>query len=178
MKKLIYNSRKKKFLKKHPRKARFVNFEKTTSVLLLFESDGKGDESMKNIVQSLKNDQKHVLALGFSKLNSPTEYNLSEVIVFNQKDVDFFQKPKKAVLDLIKQQKFDLLIDLSVSKLIPIMYLSLYCDASMKISTKVAETQIFDFILSAENSKEKNTDNIQYFFKEIIFYLKSIQTTD
>ena len=179
MKKLLFNKRAKRYLKKYPRKRRFVNYEKSQSILLLFESDRQGDEPIKNIVQTLKKDRKKVFALGFSRVKLLIENDLPEIKLFGKKNVDFFQKPEKVVFSKIKSNHFDLLIDLSANTLIPLMYISLLCDVSMKISTKITEPQLFDFILNVEKqSDEKNALNEQNLFDEIIFYLKSIQTTD
>ena len=179
MKTILFNHRAKKHLKTHPRKRRFVNYEKSKRILLLFESDEKGDEQIKNIVQTLKNDRKDVVTLGFSTAKVLVERDLPEIKLFNKKNTDFFQKPEKAIFSELKSATFDLLIDLSAHRLIPLMYISLLCDASMKISTKINDTQLFDFILNVEKqSGEKNALNEQNLFDEIIFYLKSIQTSD
>jgi len=179
MKTILFNHRAKKHLKTHPRKRRFVNYEKSKSILLLFESDEKGDEQIKNIVQTLKNDKKNVVALGFSTAKLLVESDLPEIKLFSKKNTDFFQKPEKTIFNELKSTEFDLLIDLSAHRLIPLMYISLLCDASMKISTKINDTQLFDFILNVEKLLgEKNAMNEQNLFNEIIFYLKNIQTTD
>jgi len=183
MKTILFNSRAKKYLKKHPRKRRFITYEKSENILLLFESDGKGDEQIKNIVKTLQNDRKNVVALGFSSAKQLVESDLLEIKLFSKKSVDFFQKPEKAIFNKIKSTKFELLIDLSEHTLIPLMYISLLCDAAMKISTKIIEPQLFDFILNIKsqdknNSNERGAMNKQTVFDEIIFYLKSIQTTD
>ena len=182
MKTMLFNSRAKKYLKKNPRSRRFVTYEKSENILLLFESDGKGDEQIKNIVKMLTNDRKNVVALGFSKEKELVESDVTEINLFNKKSTVFFQKPKKAIFHKIKT-KFDLLIDLSENTLIPLMYISLLCNATMKISTKITEPQLFDFILNIrysdkKESNQKSTMNEQLIFDEIIFYLKSIQTTD
>ena len=183
MRTILFNQRAKKYLKKHPRKRRFVTYEKSENILLLFESDGSNNEQIKNIVKTLQNDRKNVVALGFSSAKQLVESDLLEIKLFNKKSIDFFQKPEKAIFNKIKSTKFDLLIDLSEDTLIPLMYISLLCDATMKISTKIIEPQLFDFILNVKHqnnkkSNEKSTINEQFIFDEIIFYLKSIQTTD
>jgi len=182
MRTILFNSRAKKHLKKNPRSRRFVTYEKSENILLLFESDGS-DEQIKNIVKILQNDRKNVVAFGFSGAKEIVESDMLEIKLFNKKSTDFFQKPDKAIFNEIKSTKFDLLIDLSENTLIPLMYISLLCDAMMKISTKIIEPQLFDFILDIRSQDEKNSNergmmNKQVVFDEIIFYLKSIQTTD
>ena len=183
MKTILLNSRAKKHVKKHPRKRRFVTYEKSKNILLLFESDGKGDNQIKNILKTLQNDKKNVAVLGFSSVKQLVDNDMTEIKLFNKKSIDFFHKPDKTILNTLKSHTFDLLIDLSANTLIPLMYISLLCDASMKIATKITKPQLFDFILNVnqpnkKKSNDKSAMNEQIIFDEIIFYLKSIQTTD
>ena len=178
----LFNRIAKKQLKNSLRNGRFVTYDKAMNILLLFESDGKEDVLIRDIVKTLENDGKNVTAYGF--LNSKTlAVNYSRCIkMFNKKEIDIFHKPDKKILNEIKFSKFDLLIDLSKNAFTPLLYLSLFANATMKISSKIIEPQLFDFILdinqNIKNMNTKSTIDEQFIFNEIIFYLKSIQTTD
>lgn len=179
----LFNREAKKHLKKYPRKHRFVTYDKADTILLLFESDGQDDKLIKDMIRTLKKDKKKVTAYGFFNSKNPVIAHLDELRVFNKKNVSVFHKPNKDVLSGIKSTKFNLLIDLSVNTAIPLMYLSLYADADMKISSKITDLELFDFILDINQRKEKNLGvknavDEQFIFDEIFFYLKSIQTTD
>jgi len=183
MKTKLFNRAAKKRLKKNLRKRRFVNYDKAENILLLFESNEKSDALIKNTMKTLKNNKKNVIAWGFSNTKSIIENSTDEIKIFNKKNISIFQKPNKDVLKQVKSFKFDLLIDLSLNASIPLMYLSLFAEAAMKISTKITDLQLFDFILDVKHKNQENSNtekaiNEQFIFDEIIFYLKSIQTRD
>lgn len=183
MKNKLFSKHAHKFLKKHPHESRFVTYGKAKSILLLFESDKNNDAVIQSIVSELKKDNKHVVAWGYSNTKAIVESANSEINLFNKKDITLFQKPKSKISDKVKSLKFDLAIDLSLNNIIPLLYLSLHSNASMKISSKKMEQQLFDFILDVNTQNEQNPTaskqiNEQYLFHEIIFYLKNIETTD
>lgn len=183
MKNKLFNRTAKKHLRKNPRERRFVNYTKADNILLLFESDGSSDIHVREIVKALKNDKKNVVAWGFFNSKNPVESNSFDIKLFNKKSINVFQKPNKEILKEISTSKFDLLIDLSINTTIPLMYISLLTNANMKISSKITDQRLFDFILDINKLKEEslrleNSINEQFLFNEINFYLKSIQTTD
>jgi len=178
----LFNNAAKRHLKNNSCNGRFVTYDKAASILLLFESDGKEDVLIRSIVKTLEDDEKNVTAYGFlNSKNLAVNYS-SSIKMFNKKDLDFLHKPDKKILSEIKSTKFDLLIDLSRNRFTPLLYLSLFANAAMKISSKITDPQLFDFILdvnqSVKNSNVKSPVDEQFIFNEIIFYLKSIQTTD
>ncbi|MDR1585361.1 MAG: hypothetical protein LBS07_04200, partial [Prevotellaceae bacterium] len=71
---------------------------------------------------------------------------------------------------------FDLLIDLSLRPLLPLMYIVLHAKAYCKAGTAKIKHPVFDFMMDI-SAKTPNMDE-KSVFEQIIFYLKSIQTTD
>ena len=88
--------------------------------------------------------------------------------------------------EVITEQKFDLLIDLTLKPLLPLQYVALYANALCKTGTRNTELQLYDFVLDIEklmtHKEDAETYEFQpdeaYLFQQIIFYLKSIQTKD
>ena len=79
--------------------------------------------------------------------------------------------------------QFDLLIDLSLQLQLPLEYLAMYANAYCKTGLKKTDLPIYDFMLDMESLKstieeDENPIDEIYLYKQIIFYLKRIQTTD
>jgi len=175
----LFNRAAKKHSRSNLRSGRFVTYDKAKNILLLFESDGKNDIAIENIVKTLEKAGKNVLAYGFFNSKSSVVNYSHNIKLFNKKNTDLMRKPDRKILNEIKSSNFDLLIDLSRNTLTPLLYLSLFAHATMKISSKMTDPQLSDFILDInKNSSAQSAVYEQFVFDEIIFYLKSIQTTD
>ncbi|NDV47537.1 hypothetical protein D0T49_10810 [Paludibacter sp. 221] len=175
----IFDRAVKKEAKKNPRKQRFVTYEKAKSILLIYESNEKTDHAVNKIAQQLKKDGKEITIWGFVNAKKILEAP-PEVKVFCRKDTNLFEKPNKKIINEALATKFDLLIDLSLHTYLPLSYLVLYSNATMKTGSKISKNNIYDFILDFKQSPDnkKTGLNEQSLFDEIIFYLKKIQTTD
>lgn len=174
-----------KFLKKEKRTQRFVSYEKANNILLLFSSDLQTDNpAIKQIVQFLKKDNKKVKCIGFINAKElPPHEESPEITLFCKKDINFLGKPEKKIINEATNQQIDILIDLSLTQPVPLLYLALYTNSPLKIGTKKFDIQLFDFILDISNKSKLNDTTLeavdeQFLFNEIIFYLKSIQTND
>lgn len=179
----VFKQTAKKYLKINRRKKRFVSYEKARDFLLLFESENWEYQQIAEIVSVLEKDNKHVMAIGYTTGKKPLEKSMPDILLFSKKETNLFGKPAKNIIEKVAKGKFDILIDLSSRQAMPLLYLSLYADASLKMSSHMLDMPIFDFILDIhkqkENKPEQNNDAMERFlFEEIIFYLKSIQTTD
>lgn len=183
----LFQKRAQKLLNENHRVRRFVNYEKAKTVLLLFESDFlERNLNVRNIILQLQHDGKKVSAWGYTNRKEVSSSILPEFRILHYKQTDLFQRPKNSFLNELKNQEFDLLIDLSLRPLIALEYIALYANASLKTGVRKTNLPIFDFLLNMESIKaptpnaeaiENPVDEI-YLFNQIIFYLKSIQTTD
>lgn len=199
MKKLytsIYNHRKKSFLSKNEREKRFANYNKANTILILFESDKDENNSfIKTIIENLKSEKKTVFAIGFVNKKEVTSRESIHYILFNNKNCDWTKKPEEDILQKLYLNKYDLLINLTLTdNIIPLNYLLLYSDAACKAGIARNNEELLDFAIQVpvkdeekEIEKEENKANSssentvideKYIFENIIFYLKSIQTTD
>ncbi len=172
----------KKYLKKNQRKSGFVNYAKARNIILLFDYADGSVELINRIVKSLKEDQKQVVAYGFLSGKEMHVANNPDIVLLNKKNIGLWKKPEKSILEKLKNNHYDILIDLSLNQSLPLLYLALYAEASLKISSKMADVPLFDFILDIHRQREQGQmsgDALrQFLFEEIIFYLKSIQTND
>ena len=91
-----------------------------------------------------------------------------------------------AIINELQYSEYDLLIDLTSKQVIPLEYLALYARASFKTGMRKTNLPIYDFVLDIEKVQieTESTEPVEvtveetYLYNQIIFYLKSIQTTD
>lgn len=180
----LFNRRAQQHLSSTEREHRFVNYDKAKTVLLLFESDySEKNPIIRKIIQSLQQDGKKVSAWGFIDKKEVTSAILPDFRILHHQQTDFFHKPDPTFFRELENLQFDLMIDLSLQLQLPLEYLALHANAYCKTGLRKTEFPVYDFMLDMESLKstddtiENPIDEI-YLYDQIIFYLKSIQTTD
>lgn len=180
----IFKDRLKNHLKKLQRQRRFVNYNNAQSIFLLFESDfAEKNVEVRRIIQKLTADGKKVISWGYIDKKQITTPILPDFRILNKKDIDFSQKPNESVLSELAENKFDLLIDLTEKEIIPLQYIALYAIADFKTGIKRNHSKIYDFMMDMDGISNQSEENLveinaTFIYNQIIFYLKSIQTSD
>ena len=166
------------------RERSFVNYKKAKSVFLLFESDfTEKNAVIRKIIQVLQLYRKKVVAWGFLDKKQLTTALLPDFRVLNYEHTDFFHRPHSSFFRELEHYEFDLVIDLTLNSILPLDYFVLFSKAKCKIGVKKTDLPIYDFIIDLENhqqtleSSEEELDEL-FLFNQIIFYLKSIQSSD
>ena len=180
----IFKDRLKNHLKKLQRQRRFVNYNNAQSIFLLFESDfAEKNVEVRRIIQKLTVDGKKVTAWGYTDKKLTSTPILPDFRIINKKEIDFSQRPHESVLSELAENKFDVMIDLTEKEIFPLQYIALYVTADFKTGIKRNHSKIYDFMMDmngiANQSEENLVDiNATFIYNQIIFYLKSIQTSD
>lgn len=186
----LFNQRARKYLSVTPREHRFVSYSKAKTILLLFESDySEKNVNVHKIISQMQLDGKKVSAWGFIDKKEIVTAIYPDFRILHHKQTDFFHKPLESYVNELQYLEFDLLIDLSVRPIIPLEYLAMYAIAAFKTGIRKTDIPLYDFVLDMDNASketgiselsepaESQTDET-YLYNQIIFYLKSIQTTD
>ena len=177
----------KKHLSSTYRERRFVSYDKAKTVLILFESDySEKNLNIRKMIYQLQQDGKKVSAWGYIDKKEVITSILPDFRILHYKQTDFFQKPMISYINELDDQTFDLLIDLTLKPLLPLQFVAVYAKAACKIGIHKSELPIYDFVLDVESLTVPIEDteffespvDENYLFEKIIFYLKSIQTTD
>ena len=183
----LFRKRAQKYMLETVRNRRFVTYEKAKSVLLLFESDfSEKNVNIRKMIFQMQQDGKKVSAWGFIDKKEVATAILPDFRILHHKQTDFFQKPLISYVNELEAQEFDMLIDLSIKQLLPLQYIVLYAQASFKIGIHKSNILLYDFLLDVESLTVpiEGTEFMEtpvdenYLYDQIIFYLKSIQTTD
>ena len=174
----------KKHLDTHARERRFVNYSKAKTVFILFESDYlEKNKDVRQIINSLQQDGKKVVAWGFIDKKNVTTSLMPDFRILNHEQANFFDIPKQTFIRELLELEFDLMIDLTPKPMIPLQYFSLYTKALCKVGIRKNDLQMYDFILDVENVQTEFDESDEpmdqsYLYNQIIFYLKNIQTSD
>ncbi len=186
----LFRLRAKKYLNETTRERKFVSYDKAKTVLILFESEfTEKNPAIRKMIYSLQQDAKKVSAWGYIDKKEVMTSILPDFRILHHKQTDFFGKPLISYVNELENQEFDLLIDLTVHPILPLQYIAMYAKAFCKIGTHKGDLAIYDFVLDLENQlneieQDENAELIEsfvdetYLYNQIIFYLKSIQTTD
>lgn len=180
----FFQNRVKSHKKEDVRERRFVSYENARTIMLLFESDyTEKNPEIRRIIQALNADGKRVMAWGYINKKEVTTAILPDFRILHQKDTDFLQKPRESFMRELDEAEFDLLIDLSVNELMPMQYLALYAKAACKTGVRKNDYQLYDFMIDLDSISNQGEENIfeidaPFIYNQIIFYLKSIQTSD
>ncbi len=180
----VFKKRAQKHLKNQIRNKQFVNYDKAKSILLLFESNySEKNVETKKIIQYLLKDGKRVTAWGFVDKKQIISAAYPEYRILHPKDLDIFKRPKSQLLQELLQNEYDLIIDISNRRIFPLDYLVLYANAKCKTGMKKCNLNLYDFAVDIENHLIANEIEVEdlefsFLFKQILFYLKNIQTND
>ena len=173
----------KKYIRTSNRRKQFVSFSKAKNILLLYECEEAKTQTIQEIIFQLSALGKDVFSICFIKNGHSNEENTNQVRFIDKKDVNFLKMPKNNILEELTGRRFDLLLDLTASENISLLYIALFANATMKASSHTYYSGIFDFILDTEKlAVEKKTEDFKNFerfvFEKLTFYLKTIRTSD
>lgn len=203
MKKLnqyILKRRVAKFLKETNRAKRYVDYKNASTILLIFESDYiEKNRFIRKAIEVLTADGKKVFAWGFLDKKMTSTAILPTFKILDRSTIDWFGCPKTPYLKELMEVQYDMVIDLTLTDIIPLQYVCLYSNASMKSGMSRSMDDVLDFVIKIpqpepqeipENEEERkkiefqdlneslfHTDQ-QYLFEQLIFYLKRIKTND
>ncbi len=183
---LIYKYLIKNSVADDSRDKRFVNYDTAQTILVLFESSfSEKNPEIRYIQQLLKEDKKKVTLLGFVDKKQTDSAVLPHYRIFHHQDFFWYGKPKLEVQNFIKDLKFDLVIDLTIHPLLPMMYILDSISASCKVGLKKELNLRYDFMIDMDATLNSRSDNDEileldstFLYNHLIFYLKNIKTND
>ena len=176
MKQFIFRHRLKSLKKSQNRDKKFVNYNNIRSVLIIYESDmNEKNPEIKSIAKLLQNDGKKVTTCGFSNKKKSDTPTLEHTYMIDASHVNFFGEPNMSFIKGLLNTKFDVVLDLTLSEILPLQYVLAYADASFKTGRKTANFDLLDFMIDVEKESSSAAD-VNYLFKQIIFYLKNIES--
>lgn len=164
---------------------RYVDYAQARSVLLLFESDVlEKNQMIRDIIKQLADDGKQVTACGYADKKDVQQAVLPLFRILGKNDVDWFQRPLPEVIDDMLEQHFDIMIDLTITDIRPLMYVALKADAEFKVGrSSLCHMQIAMPPEMLENDDigfelGSNDLPVKILWKEYYKYLNEIRSAD
>jgi len=158
---------------KRKRVVRSVNFNKASSIGILFDATDKNEfEIVKAYIKKLKEDGKKIQALGFYNyketpimMNSKLEYDF-----FTLKEINWHYKPTSKFVNKYMEHSFDILINLCTKSVLPIMYVLALSKAKFKVGVyKEKYISYYDLLVHHQHDKD-----LKYFINNVEKYLTNI----
>ena len=186
---LIFACKSKKIKKTKSIETRFVSYQQAKKILILYEYNWQyKDQDIHNLCAQLTNDGKIVDYCNYDETKktiyfSTRNENLNEPI-------GRFKIPSENIVAQVSKTEYDIIIDLSMNKSLPLQYVMLYTKTSFRVGCRQSCSSDLDFIVevsqeSAESgeTKEQDVENklielTKITFQTIIHYLKTIKSKD
>lgn len=184
--KFFFQLRVKKMQQAEGREKRFMSYDDIRTVLILFESEfTEKNEIIRKLVKKLSVDGKKVSTCGFIKKKQTKSAILPDSRILDLSHTSFLEKPQDAIVSDLLNQEYDMVMDLTLDDLIPLMYVLINAKSPFKVGRKRDELNLLDFALDLKKIKEQeHSEEISikidedYLFHQIIFYLKNIKSNN
>lgn len=158
------------------RSRRFKTIDEINTVLLLYHA--ADTKKVETCVSRLREMGKTVYTCGYKAEEAPQNLSKNEgadndthIYIRNKQDVNMWGIPSEVILERMNACCPDIVIDLTCRKDYVMQYLLLKCDCNFKTGIKSDERDLYDFSISAVESKD-----LTYLFEQIIFYLQTIRS--
>jgi hypothetical protein len=118
---------------------------------------------------------KGIKAIGIGHINSKREKDTFATIAHsgfsNNCNVRWSGRPKTGDGIQFMQEQFDILIDLSIQKVLVLQYILVHSVAAFKVGWESSEYNYYDL-----NIDVKENPHCRYLMEQIVFYLENINT--
>ena len=194
IKEYIFRYKYRSQMKKQPRTPVYHSYRTVRRILLLFESDLlERNVQIKALIKQLQQDGKEVTAWGFVPGKKVAQSAiLRDYRVLAQQDFTSWGWPQEQQIKDLQLEEYDLIIDLNVSQLLQLRYLSFYARADFRCGMLTPAPCLADFQIdlthtnapeAAPEQPENKTAaevvnsaiNPAYLFDQILHYLQTIE---
>ena len=135
-----------------PRSYQTINWQhKKLSVIVLADANIYEDANFQKFFNKLQRQFEKVQVVGFQSTVTPVAH--TEFLTFTNKEVDWMWRPNGESIKKLKNTTFELLINLSQKKHLPLEYLAATCKAHYKIGAVTEYPNQYDLILKTEDFK-------------------------
>jgi hypothetical protein len=150
------------------REKKVFNLDTATSAGILWEIDQR--ESFDRVEKELRSANIEITGLCYFPTRNAVIPN--EIQGFTRKQTTWSEIPKIELAEDFIHEKFDILIDLTGQKHLPIIYLTALSEAAFKVGYAGYGENYFD--LNIEFREQPETSQLT---EQILYYLKSINKT-
>ncbi|MBP6230618.1 MAG: hypothetical protein KA397_03045 [Paludibacteraceae bacterium] len=161
------------FHKKKYREKKYLSFDEIKSIVFVYYIDdySKYDTVYQNI-KDFTAQGKTVFSILFVKNGVPFEEKRINMRLFSQKDCSWLSVPNNDVMTDLLELSADVLIDLSLTDILPIQYAIANSPIPCKVGRVKDHTYLYDLMLEMKDDELTETELL----KTITYYLTHIQS--
>lgn len=155
------------------RRRAYYTFENAKSIGIVFDATHQETYLIaKSFIAGLRKKNIDVSALGFVANQDAVAYfpYHKGTDFFAITNVNWYFKPINPCIDEFHKKSFNMLIDLSMSDLLPVKYIIGLANAEMKIGIGKPDSIFYDFIVDTNETKSLN-----WFIDQISLYLNQLK---
>lgn len=154
------------------RNPRFPHLDQPLKIMIIYESDLlERNDVIKSIRQDLLRRRMDVTMWGYVEKKEIQTLVLPQSRILGVQDYNLFGKPKDYVLNDLRAEHYDLLIDLTTRTLLPLRYIAMYTDADFKVGLNLGEG-IHDMLIAVD---EVDANGL---YEQIMNYITMIKSND
>jgi len=158
-------------IKNGSRKRQFVNLNEVSNILLLVSADTISEKDLEEMKKKI-GDKKQITTWVFKPPHNSSLKNTVYTHLIDKKDISLLQKPSEKIeKSFLGNDRYELLIDLTVDEVLPLKYLLAISKAHCRCGMKKEGYSFYDLEIAAP-AKIKETELLT----QILHYLESIQT--
>ncbi len=162
-------------MKLQKRTKRVVNLAKAKSLGIVFAMETEDDYLfISRFINQPEIDNQKVKVIGYLPEKTIPNYYIPKLKMdlITKKEINFFEKPKRAIVEDFIKKKFDLLVVFSANDHLPIDYIAGRSHANFKAGYYKDEmVKVFDLMIKKNERMNKYT-----FYQTIINYLNDINS--
>ncbi|MBR7153992.1 MAG: hypothetical protein IKD12_01625 [Paludibacteraceae bacterium] len=168
--------------KQEERNVRFPHFDQPLKIMLIYESDVlERNDSIKSIRQDLLRRQMDVTMWGFVEKKEILTLILPQSRILGLNDYNLLGKPRDYVVNDLKAEHYDLLIDLTTQPLLPLRYLAMLTDADFKVGLNLGEG-VHDMLISLPDFTPEQGEQAEleasWLYDQMMQYITTIKSND
>jgi hypothetical protein len=160
------------YYQKQRRSSRIQTFNNSKSAGILWNPVDEGSIETYELLRKILKD-KGIKAIGIGHIDSKREKDTFATIAHsgfsNNVNISFSGRPKKGDGLQFLQEQFDILIDLSIQKVLALQYILVHSIAAFKVGWESSEYNYYDL-----NIDVKGNPQCRYLMEQIVYYLENI----
>ena len=158
------------------RKVHYANLDLVKNIGLVWDASRTEDfVYLSRFYQKMHENKTEVKIMGyFPGKILPNQYTAIRYLsVIKKEELNFFYHPVSREINSFLNKRFDVLIDLNFTKLLPLLYISSLSKAGLKVGLFEPETRNTPFDLMMEL---KSPVNIEDYLNQVVYYLGMINS--
>ncbi len=158
------------------RTPKVANLETAKTIGILYDATTvENYNAVKDFVKILKDQKKQVKTLGYVGLDIPKDFQQAKLDFdfFLKKDLNWYNMPGHHLVDNFCNDQFDILIDFTLTPLLPQLFVLTWSKAKCKVGRQDEQfAYLFDIMIDINKKPE-----LKYLIQQVRHYLTLINQT-